>query len=119
MKLKQFYLYLVAFATLMMTIGGSVGVVMKLADYLTPYHHYETFASFKEMRSYDEKGEKPKKLSESEVDELRTEYDDMIVDEETRVKAESLNGMVKSFAWILIPFPLFWVTRRHLKKLSE
>ena len=61
--LKNIYVYLVLFATLMMSIGGAVGVFTGVADYLVPSAYMEP--------------------------------------------ADSLRLIIKSFGWIIIPFPVF------------
>lgn len=38
---KQFYIYLVLFATLMMTIGGAVSIFMTAADIISPTTYME------------------------------------------------------------------------------
>ena len=44
--LKNIYTYLVLFATLMMSIGGSVGVFMGVSDFLIPQPYYESYDSY-------------------------------------------------------------------------
>ena len=44
--IKSVYIYLVLFATLMMTIGGSIGAFMALADFIAPTPYYQTFEEY-------------------------------------------------------------------------
>ncbi|GAA3325882.1 hypothetical protein GCM10020331_059550 [Ectobacillus funiculus] len=47
---KHLYYYLVLFATLMMSIGGSVGIFfMSVADYVSPNSYYQSFTDYKTM----------------------------------------------------------------------
>ena len=45
--IKNIYVYLVLFATLMMTIGGTVSAFMAVADMVAPTPYYQTFEEFK------------------------------------------------------------------------
>ena len=45
--IKNVYIYRVLFATLMMTIGGSVGVFMAAADIVAPAYYYQSFEDYK------------------------------------------------------------------------
>ena len=79
--IKSVYIYLVLFATLMMTIGGSVGAFMAIADIVSPTPYYQTFEEYK-MRDMvkpgvDENNEVKEELSE---EELRQRYDAMVAE---------------------------------------
>jgi hypothetical protein len=45
--IKNAYVYLVLFATLMMIIGGSVSAFMAIADIVAPAPYYQSFEDFK------------------------------------------------------------------------
>ncbi len=101
--LKNVYHYLVLFATLMMAIGGSIGVFMSVADLVSPAPYYQ---SFEEYRQWDQpEGEKNAQVKSEE--ELRKAYDAMIELEEEQSKKRAINTLIKSFGWILIPLPIF------------
>lgn len=109
--IRKIYLYLVLFATLMMTIGGSVSVFMNLADLIAPTPYY---MSYEEYRMYQvPKEDTAATLSEEEI---RAAYDRMV--EETRQQEinRSLNSIIKSLGWIVIPLPVFIYYQRKLNR---
>ena len=63
--IKSVYVYLVLFATLMMTIGGTVASFMAIADMVAPTPYYQTFEEFKANDGFNRKVDidtKPKML---------------------------------------------------------
>lgn len=112
--IKNVYIYLVLFATLMMTIGGSVGVFMAVADLIAPAPYHQSFEEFKRWGS----PEKPNDVEEVQLteEELRANYEAMIVTDKMRAKERAKNTLVKSFGWIVIPLPIFIYFQRRLNK---
>ncbi len=116
--MKSLFYYLVLFATLMMTIGGSVSAFMAVADIVSPPPYYQSYENFKEMtrnakyQTPDGQTEEPEAISE---EELRERYDTMV--EETRAQEQSraINRLIKSLGWIVIPFPIFLYYQRRMK----
>jgi len=116
--IKNVYIYLVLFATLMMTIGGSVAIFMAAADMISPTPYYQ---SFEDYRRYGiEKIEGPagtlqdsKNLSD---EELLVKYKAMVAAEKDRQSQIAKNNMIKSFGWIVIPLPVFIYFQRRLAK---
>ncbi|WP_243138101.1 hypothetical protein [Heliorestis acidaminivorans] len=113
--IKKVYIYVVLFATLMMTIGGSVGTFMALADLISPqpYHQsYEDFLRWGNEKRYvgDEFIEEPKLTEE----ELRARYEAMVIHEQERQMARAKNSLIKSLGWIVIPLPIFLYFQRRL-----
>ncbi|MGA8943574.1 MAG: hypothetical protein WB502_12810 [Thermoactinomyces sp.] len=112
--IKNIYIYLVLFATLMMTIGGSVGAFMAIADLISPVPYYQTFEQYRqfsqEKQSVGSNGQKAA-LSEQE---LRKQYDDMIAAERDRQVSQAKNSLIKSLGWIIIPLPVFVYYQRRL-----
>lgn len=102
--IKTVYLYLVLFATLMMSIGGSIGVFMAVADIVSPSAYYQ---SFDEYRRYGIEG-KPNagevKLSD---EEMLARYNSMVSAEKERQILRAKNNLIKSLGWIIIPLPVF------------
>lgn len=118
--IKNIFIYLVLFATLMMTIGGSVGVFMAAADIVAPVPYHQTFEDYKQ---YDLKAnlDNPAatervKLSEAE---LREKYDAMVLSEKNRQIARAKNSLIKSLGWIIIPLPVFIVFQRRLSSQAN
>lgn len=110
--LKNVYHYLVLFATLMMVIGGSIGVFMSLADIVSPAPYHQ---SFEEYRQWDQpEGEKNTPVKSEE--ELRKAYDAMIKLDEEQSKKQAINMLIKSFGWIIIPLPIFVYFQRRLRQ---
>ena len=114
--IKSVYVYLVLFATLMMTIGGSVAAFMNLA----PPPYYQTFEEYKnwgaiERVKIDGTVEEVKMSDE----ELRAEYNSMVENRKVATIEGAKNNLVKSFGWILIPLPVFVYYQRKLTKKNE
>lgn len=109
--MKNIYVYLVLFATLMMIIGGSVSVFMSLADIISPAPYYESFEEYKQWR-FEEDSEQEKKTE----DELRVSYDAMVKNNEEQEMRHAVNTLIKSFGWIIIPLPIFIYFQRRIPK---
>ncbi|TYO96882.1 hypothetical protein [Desulfallas thermosapovorans] len=114
--IKNVYIYLVLFATLMMTIGGSVGAFMAVADIVSPVPYYQTFEEFKRLET--EKPRTDTSAPEREItlseEELRQQYDAMVLMEKERQINRAKNSLIKSFGWIIIPLPVFVYFQRQL-----
>jgi len=113
--IKNVYIYLVLFATLMMTIGGSVGVFMAVADIIAPVPYHQTFEEYKHMREVKDptssRSGEEENLSE---EELRQQYEAMVEAEKERQANRAKNNLIKSFGWIIIPLPVFIYFQRRL-----
>ncbi|KUO51186.1 MAG: hypothetical protein APF76_16995 [Desulfitibacter sp. BRH_c19] len=115
--IKNVYIYLVLFATLMMTIGGSVAAFMAVADIVAPAPYYQSFEEFQRWgadKPYPD-GEVSEEASLS-AEELREKYDAMVSSEKERQISRAQNNLIKSFGWIVIPFPIFMFFQRRLNK---
>ncbi len=112
--IKNIYIYLVLFATLMMAIGGSVGAFMAVADLISPVSHYQTFEQFRQIRQEKQniRGN-DQKISLSE-EELKEQYDAIIASERERQVSRAKNSLIKSLGWIVIPLPVFLYYQRRL-----
>ncbi len=108
--IKKVYVYLVLFATLMMTIGGGVNVFMNLADLIAPQTYYQTFEEYK-MYPIKE-GTSVNKTDE----ELRVSYDRLVDEYEAKETNRAKNSIIKSLGWIIIPLPIFIYFQRKLNK---
>jgi hypothetical protein len=114
--IKNVYVYLVLFATLMMTIGGSVAVFMAAADMISPTAYYQSFEDYKRyggMEKPNIEGQQEEKLSE---EELLENYNAMVKAEEDRQIRRAQNSIIKSLGWIIIPLPVFIYFQRRLTK---
>lgn len=109
---KNIYVYLVLFSTLMMTIGGSVGVFMSFADIVSPASYHQSFEEYK-MWDTPENEESGEVRSE---EDLRKSYNAMIALEKEQTKEQAINGLIKSFGWIIIPLPVFIYFQRRMLK---
>lgn len=112
--MKKVYVYLVLFATLMMTIGGGVAAFMAVADMVAPTGYYQTFEEYKQISEKMETapGVTVNKLTE---EQLKANYDAMVVAEKQRQIDRATNNLIKSLGWIIIPFPVFIYFQRKLK----
>ena len=116
--IKTVYVYLILFATLMMTIGGTVAAFMAVADIVSPPSSYQSFEQYKLQPQY--KGEAPSTTvtqaqTSSDV-ELKSRYDQMIIDERSNTKQRAVNSLIKSFGWIIVPLPIFLYFQSRMKK---
>jgi hypothetical protein len=117
--IKNVYIYLVLFATLMMTIGGSVAAFMALADIYAPSPYYQSFEEYKRWgdpsfeRSQEENTEK---LTE---EQLRANYDAMVASQKENSILQAKNNLIKSFGWIIIPLPIFIYFQRRLVRKNS
>ncbi|NLC07190.1 MAG: hypothetical protein GX755_04375 [Syntrophomonadaceae bacterium] len=105
--IKTVYVYLVLFATLMMTIGGTVAAFMSIADLISPTGYYQSFEDYKLMQLKQEQT-----LTDAE---LKSQYDQMVANEKRRIKERAINSLIKSFGWIVIPLPVFLYFQRRVK----
>lgn len=115
--IKNIYIYVVLFATLMMTIGGSVGVFMALADILAPAPYYQSFEDYKRWGTHGNVNEaETVQLSE---EELRANYEAMVANEREKAIERAKNSLFKSIGWIIIPLPVFVYFQRRLHRNTE
>ncbi len=111
--IKNVYVYLVLFATLMMTIGGSVAVFMAAADIVSPVTYHQTFEDYKQLRDAGKiaaETDDGKVLSE---EEMRANYDEMVAAEKDRQINRAKNSLIKALGWIVIPLPVFIYFQRR------
>lgn len=111
--IKNVYIYLVLFATLMMTIGGSVAAFMAVADIVAPTPYYQSFEEFKRWGHEKSVGEEQTKLSDAE---LLENYQSMVHSHKQTSIERSKNSLIKSFGWIVIPLPIFIYFQRRLNR---
>jgi hypothetical protein len=117
MVIKKVYVYLVLFATLMMTIGGSVAAFMAVADLVFPPPYYQSFEEYQQMDwRKDPNLEDSDKLSEGE---MKSRYDAMVAAELNRQKSRAQNSLVKSLGWIVVPLPVFVYYQRGLREKKD
>ena len=105
--LKSVYTYLVLFATLMMSIGGSVGVFMGVADFIVPDPYVQSYEDYKhyntDMYQYQDS------------DVIREDYEVMVRDEMQKEQRGALKLIIQSTGWIAIPLPIFLYYQKQLK----
>lgn len=116
--IKTVYLYLVLFATLMMSIGGSVGIFMAAADIISPNAYYQSYDEYrfsgvhgKQNTELNAPGQDNTKLSD---EEMLARYNAMVSAEKERQIVRGKNNLVKSLGWIIIPLPVFLYFQRRL-----
>jgi hypothetical protein len=115
-KLKQIYIYLVLFATLMMTIGGGVSVFMALSDMISPSAYYQSFDDYKSNQKMGV--DKTDANAQPTDEQIKKSYDVMIADQTEQTKRNAKNALIKSLGFIVIPFPIFLLYSRKLKTLK-
>lgn len=116
--MRNVFIYLVLFATLMMSIGGSIGIFVALADVVSPAPYHQSFEEYRQWGSEytDESEEEVKKKTE---EELRVGYEAMIENDKEQAYDQSINTLIKSFGWIVIPLPVFIYFQRRLSKSNS
>ncbi len=112
--LKSVYIYLVLFATLMMTIGGSVAAFMAVADIIAPAPYYQSFEEYRQWGVEKTELGTTEKAQLSEAD-IKIRYDAMVAAENDRQMTRAKNSLIKSLGWIIIPLPIFIYYQRRLK----
>ena len=118
--IKTVYVYLILFATLMMAIGGTVAAFMAVADIVSPPPYYMSFEQYR-VQPQQYKGEiapavpvtPDQTLSEAE---LKSRYDQSVIDERSITKQRAVNSLIKSFGWIIVPLPIFLFFQNRLKR---
>ncbi|MDD4803290.1 MAG: hypothetical protein PHF24_10210 [Syntrophomonas sp.] len=108
--MKKAYVYLVLFATLMMSIGGSVAAFMAITDIVAPSPYYQTYEEFRQGGAKFENNNTDN-MSE---DEIMTRYQAMVEGERERQISRAKNSLIKSLGWIVIPLPVFLLFQRKL-----
>lgn len=119
--IKNVYLYLVLFATLMMTIGGSVAAFMAVADIVAPTPYYQSYDEFRRWGGPEKPYPAPEGTPEEKLtdEEIKAKYEAMVSAEKERQIERAKNNLIKSFGWIVIPFPIFVYFQRRLIKNKE
>ena len=100
--LKNIYVYIVLFATLMMSIGGSIGVFTGVADYLVPDTYMQSYESFREMRL-----EYPNHNEILNEEAIRAAYETEKQEGIESSRQYALRHIINSLGWIIIPLPIF------------
>ncbi|HEY0826584.1 MAG TPA: hypothetical protein VGE40_00665 [Bacilli bacterium] len=118
--IKKIYVYVILFATLMMVIGGSVGVFNSLADILTPPTYHQSYEQYKNNMpppkgNTQDNTEQPALTEE----QSRANYNDMVAQEKINIRNNAVNRLIKSLGWIIIPLPIFLYFQRRLKTLDH
>lgn len=119
--LKNIYTYLVLFATLMMAIGGSVGIFMGVADYIVPEPYVESYETYRSNYGRDNYNTGveiiiPKQVEESDI---RESYDQMVKDEDVKAQRSALKLIIQSIGWIAIPLPIFLYYQKQIKTKKD
>ncbi|MCM3123210.1 MULTISPECIES: hypothetical protein [Bacillaceae] len=113
---RHLYTYLVLFATLMMVIGGGVSIFMAAADLASPSGYYQSFTEYKQLTIAGKIEGSKTEMSEQE---LRSNYEVYVKEEEKRQKDRAINQIIKSLGFIVIPLPVFLYFNRLRKQQSE
>ncbi len=116
--IKTVYVYLILFATLMMTIGGTVAAFMAVADIAAPPGYYQSFEQYKLQPQYKGEYATPPAVNQTPTlsdAELKAQYDRIVSDEKSLTRQRALNSLIKSFGWIVIPLPVFLYFQRKVK----
>jgi len=117
--MKKVYVYLVLFATLMMSIGGSVAAFMAGTDIVAPAPYYQTFEEFKQGNVKTEFGKENVDLQKLSDDEIMARYQTMAAGEKERQISRAKNSLIKSLGWIIIPLPVFVLFQRRLSSKED
>ena len=113
--IKSVYTYIILFVTLMMVIGGSVGVFMSLADIVAPNTYTTSYDEYKYNVPMGEDGKTPT-LTEAEI---QANYEARIKTERQNTISNAKNTLIKSLGWIIIPLPLFIYFQRLVNRKDK
>ncbi len=108
--IKTVYVYLVLFATLMMTIGGTVAAFMAIADLVAPASYYQSFEEYLNMPKSPAGNQ-----TTTNIDEAKKSYDKLVAEQKASARERAVNSLIKSFGWIVIPLPVFIYFQRRVK----
>lgn len=117
--IKTVYVYLILFATLMMTIGGTVAAFMAVADIVSPPPYYQSFEDYRLQPQYKSEVAPSTPVTPAQTlsdAELKLRYDQRILDEKANTKQRAVNSLIKSFGWIVIPLPIFLYFQNRMKQ---
>jgi hypothetical protein len=109
--IKTLYTYVVLFATLMMTIGGCVGIFMGIADYVAPHGYYQTYQEYKQQMLHNPTGTN-QSMSEEQI---LHEYTLMKQEREDQERIGAIHTLLASLGWIVIPLPVFLYFQRQVR----
>ncbi len=113
---RHLYTYLVLFATLMMVIGGGVSIFMAAADLASPTGYYQSYTDYKQNTLVGKIEGSKTEISE---EEMRSNYEVYVKEEQKREKDRAINQIIKSLGFIVIPLPVFLYFNRIRKQQSE
>lgn len=113
---RHLYTYLVLFATLMMVIGGGVSIFMAAADLASPTGYYQSYTDYKQNTLVGKIEGSKTEISE---EEMRSNYEAYVNEEQKREKDRAINQIIKSLGFIVIPLPVFLYFNRIRKQQSE
>jgi hypothetical protein len=106
----------VLFATLMMTIGGSVAAFMAVADIIAPTPYYQSFEEFKMGLERPYAPDKVTETTKVSEEEMRQRYESMLLTQKLNQIERGKNSLIKSLGWIVVPLPVFIYFQRRLAK---
>ena len=117
--IKKVFIYLVLFATLMMTIGGGVSIFMAIADIVSPTAYYQSFEEFKQYNGNLKTAPNAQDETKLTDAELLTNYNAIVSSDRDRQTQRAKNNLIKSLGWIIIPFPIFIYFQKSLTKKED
>jgi hypothetical protein len=89
---------------------------MNFADMVAPPAHWQTFDDYVRMYESDKTDEQGNQREPLTQAELRARYD-IMVDSYREIQVDrAKSNMIKSFAWIIVPLPVFLSFRRMIEK---
>jgi hypothetical protein len=112
--MRTIYIYAVLFATLMMSIGGSIGAFMAIADIVSPSAYYESYEQYKMTQQ-----QKDGKQAVANEEQLKKEYAELVENQKQQAKERAMNALIKSLGWIAIPLPIFIYFQRRVRSSDE
>ena len=96
---------------------------MAIADMVAPTPYYQSFEDYarwgRERHFPETEVESGAELSQEDLEKLRERYDTMVKAEINRQVERAKNNLIKSFGWIIIPFPIFIYFQRRLNRENK
>jgi hypothetical protein len=112
--IKTTFNYVILFITLMLVLGGSIGIFISIADIVVPTN--KNIQTFEEYRLYNT----TKYINDKEVtlseQELRKMFDENREFNIQQVLLEGKRNLIRSVGFVLVPLPIFLYYQRLVRR---
>lgn len=117
--IAKIYIYLVSFATLMMVIGGGIGLFSAIANIVAPTNYYMSYSDYVQTYHSTEENKDTHNKETLSKEAIQLDYEQYMEKEKEVEKTRNINSLIHSFGWILIPLPIFFFMQRRIRVEKE